>query len=77
MLLSINNHSHPESSEICTTPRQLLLLILAGWINHREQEVIEYLRAENRVLGEKLGERRICWASEYLGLTASIKAFWE
>jgi len=33
--------------------------ILAGWINHREQEVIEYLRAENRVLREKLGKKRI------------------
>ena len=38
---------------------QLVLLILAGWINHREQEVIEYLRAENRVLREKLGKKRI------------------
>jgi len=35
-------------------PWQFLLLILAGWINHREQEVIEYLRAENRVLREKI-----------------------
>ena len=40
-------------------PWQLVLLILAGWINHREQEVIEYLRAENRVLREKLGKKRI------------------
>jgi hypothetical protein len=40
-------------------PWQLLLLILAGWINHRQQEVIEYLRAENRVLREKLGKKRI------------------
>ena len=40
-------------------PWQLLLLILAGWIHHREQEVIEYLRAENRVLREKLGKKRI------------------
>jgi Integrase core domain len=40
-------------------PWQLLPLILAGWINHREQEVIEYLRAENRVLREKLGKKRI------------------
>jgi putative transposase len=36
-----------------------LLLILAGWINHREQDVIDYLRAENRVLREKLGKTRI------------------
>ena len=40
-------------------PWQLLLLILAGWINHRQQEVIEYLRAENDVLREKLGKKRI------------------
>jgi transposase InsO family protein len=40
-------------------PWQLLLLILAGWINRRQQDVIEYLRAENRVLREKLGKRRI------------------
>ena len=38
---------------------QLLLLILAGWINHRQQDVIEYLRAGNRVLREKLGKKRI------------------
>ena len=31
-------------------PWQLLILILAGWINRQEQDVIEYLRAENRVL---------------------------
>jgi hypothetical protein len=40
-------------------PWQLLLRILAGWINQREQDVIEYLRAENRVLREKLGKKRI------------------
>jgi hypothetical protein len=40
-------------------PWQLLLLILAGWMNHRQQEVIEYLRAENGVLQEKLGKKRI------------------
>jgi hypothetical protein len=40
-------------------PWQLFVLILAGWIHHREQEIIEYLRAENRVLREKLGKKRI------------------
>ena len=40
-------------------PWQLMLLILAGRINPRQQEVIEYLRAENRVLREKLGKKRI------------------
>ena len=40
-------------------PWQLFLLILAGWINRHQQEVIEYLEAENRVLREKFGKRRI------------------
>jgi len=28
-------------------PWQLLLLILAGWINRKQQNVIDYLKAEN------------------------------
>ncbi len=40
-------------------PWQLLVLILAGWINRQQQEVIEYLRTENQVLKEKLGKKRI------------------
>ena len=40
-------------------PWHLLLVLLAGWINQQQQQVIEYLRAENRVLHEKLGKKRI------------------
>jgi putative transposase len=40
-------------------PWQLLLLILAGWINRHQQKVIEYLQVENQILREKLGKRRI------------------
>jgi putative transposase len=40
-------------------PLQLYLVILAGWINQQQQEVIEYLRTENQVLKEKLGKKRI------------------
>ena len=40
-------------------PWQLLLLILAGWINRHQQEVLEYLRAESQMLKEILGKRRI------------------
>ena len=36
-----------------------MLIILAGWINRQQQEVIEYLRTENAVLKEKLGKKRI------------------
>ncbi|MHC4392763.1 MAG: integrase core domain-containing protein [Planctomycetota bacterium] len=37
---------------------QFLLLIVSGWVNRRQQDVIEYLKAENRVLREQLGGRR-------------------
>jgi hypothetical protein len=37
----------------------LLLLILAGWINSRQQDAVEYLLIENRALKEKLGKKRI------------------
>ena len=40
-------------------PWQFLLLILAGWINRRQQDAVEYLLTENRVLREKLGKNRI------------------
>ena len=40
-------------------PRQLLPLILAGWINRQQQDVVGYLRTENRVLREMLGKKRI------------------
>ena len=33
----------------------ILLVALAGWMNRQQQEVIEYLKEENRVLREKLG----------------------
>ncbi len=40
-------------------PWQLYFVILAGWINRQQQEVIEYLRTENQVLKEKFGKKRI------------------
>ena len=40
-------------------PWQLLLVSLTGWLNHRQQEAIEYLRTENQVLKEKFGKKRI------------------
>ena len=38
---------------------QLLILIIAGWVNRSQQDVIEYLQAENRVLREQLGDGRL------------------
>ena len=40
-------------------PWHLMLLIFAGWINRHQQEAIQYFKAENRVLREKLGKKRI------------------
>ena len=40
-------------------PCHLLLLILAGWINRRQQDAIDYLLTENQILREKLGKKRI------------------
>ena len=37
---------------------QFLILIIAGWVNRTQQDVIEYLQAENRVLCEQLGDGR-------------------
>ena len=31
-------------------PWQILLAALAGWINQQQQDVIEYLREENRLI---------------------------
>src|SRR6266849_1297104 len=41
------------------SPLRLLLVTLAGWVNRRQQEVIDYLVEENRVLREQLGGRRV------------------
>ena len=40
-------------------PWHLCLVILAGWMNRQQQELIDYLLTENRVLKEKLGRKRI------------------
>ena len=40
-------------------PFRFLLIAVSGWMNHRQLQVIEYLREENRVLREQLGDRRV------------------
>ena len=40
-------------------PFRLLLIFLAGYLNQQQQEVIDYLQEENRVLHEQLGSRRL------------------
>jgi hypothetical protein len=36
-----------------------MLIAVSGWMNHRQQLVIDYLREENRVLREQIGEKRL------------------
>jgi putative transposase len=40
-------------------PFRFLLIAVAGWMNQRQLQMIEYLREENRVLREQLRERRL------------------
>jgi len=40
-------------------PFRLLLISLAGFLNQQQQDVIEYLHEENRVLREQLGGRQL------------------
>ena len=42
-----------------TKPLVMLLLMLAGWINRQQQDVIDYLKEENKILREKLGKKRV------------------
>jgi hypothetical protein len=41
------------------TPFHFVLIALAGRMNQRQYQLIDYLREENRVLPEQLGERRL------------------
>ena len=42
-----------------TLQLQFLMLIFAGWVNRSQQNVIEYLHEENRVLRKQLGGTRL------------------
>ena len=46
-----------------TKPMVMLLTMLAGWMNRQQQEIIEYLKAENGMLRDELqkatGKKRI------------------
>ena len=37
----------------------MLLVMLAGWINRHQQDMLEYLKAENKILREKIGKKRL------------------
>jgi putative transposase len=44
--------------------------MLAGWINRHQQDIIEYLQAENTILRSKIGKKRIILTDEQKKLLA-------
>ena len=38
-------------------PFRFVLIAVAGWMNQRQLQALDYLKEENRVLREQLGER--------------------
>jgi putative transposase len=42
-----------------TLPLRLLFLSVSGWVHRQQQEVVEYLVEENRVLREQIGDRKL------------------
>ena len=37
------------------TPFTFLVAVLTGWLNERQRQAVDYLREENRVLRQQLG----------------------
>ena len=48
-------------------PFRLLFISLAGWLNQRQQDVIDYLQEENRILRQPLGDKRLRFNNDQLG----------
>lgn len=42
-----------------TFPLRFLLVVVAGWVNRRQLEVIDFLREENRILKQHRGGQRL------------------
>ena len=42
-----------------TPALQFVVLTMAGWLNRRQQDQIEYLREENRILREQHSDRSL------------------
>jgi len=50
---------YDDMMRVALDPFRLLLICLAGWFNQRQQDVIDYLQEENRVLREHLEGKRL------------------
>ena len=53
-------------------PFRFLLVAVSGWMNHGQLQLIDYLRQENRVLREQLGERRLRFTDDQRRRLAAI-----
>lgn len=47
------------TTKYISQPWQFVLIGLSGWINQGQQEAIEYPGAENQVLRELVGKKRV------------------
>jgi len=47
-----------------TAPLQFLLMTFAGWVNRRQLAMIDYLKAENLVLRQQLGDDRVRFTND-------------
>ena len=54
-------------------PFRFLLIAVAGWMSQAQEQVIEYLREENRVLREQLGDWRLRLNNDQRRRLAAIK----
>ena len=45
-------------------PFSFVVTTIARWINRHQQQVIEYLREENRVLREQIGSQRLRFSND-------------
>ncbi|MBV8834410.1 MAG: hypothetical protein JO108_34865 [Acidobacteriaceae bacterium] len=57
-------------------PLQFVLMAMPGWMNQRQQQVIEYLQEENRVLRAQTGKRRLPFSDDQRRRLAVRLKFW-
>ena len=60
-------------------PWTFVMVALTGWTNRQQQEAIIYLREDNRILREKLGQKRVLgllrrwqYRGKYLAVSLSV-----
>ena len=58
-------------------PFRFLLIAVSGWMNQQQLQLMDYLREENRVLSEQLGQRRLRFNDDQrrrLGVRAKVSS---